>query len=83
MKKNSSDNFTEYMKKNKSDTYIQTKKLIGDWNNKRNYSIQYRMLKFHPKNGMLVEKPHENVSFKQSKWLNKNISFLIYNTEKK
>ena len=45
-KKINLDNFIEYVKKIKPDTYIQTKKLICDWTNKKNYLIRYRMLKF-------------------------------------
>ena len=38
------------------------------------------MLKFYVRHGMVVEKFHEMISFKQSKWLGKNISF---NTQKR
>ena len=34
------------MKKIKPDTYTQTKKLICGWSDKKNYLIDYRMLKF-------------------------------------
>ena len=33
------------------------------------------MLNLYAGHGMIVEKIHENISFKQSKWLKKNISF--------
>ena len=40
------DNFSDFMYEIKTDTYIQTKKLICDWTEKKNYLIQYRKLKF-------------------------------------
>ena len=33
------------------------------------------MLKFYVRHGMVVEKVHEVISFKQSKWLEKYINF--------
>ena len=33
------------------------------------------MLKFYIRHGMVVEKPHEIISFKQNKWLEKYIKF--------
>ena len=68
------------MKKTKSDIYSQTKKIICDWTNKKKHLIHYRMLNFYVRHGMVVEKIHEIISFKQSKWLEKFISF---NTEKR
>ena len=62
------------------DTYTQTKKLICDWFDKENYLIHYRMLKFYIRHGMIVEKVHALISFKQSRWLEKYISF---NTQKR
>ena len=46
----------------------------------KKYLIHYRMLKFYVRYGMIVEKTHEIVSFKQRRWLEKYISF---NTEKR
>ena len=63
------------MKEIKPDTYTQTKKLICAWSDKKNYLIQYRMLKFYVRHGMIVDKVHPIISFKQSRWLEKNISF--------
>ena len=57
------------------DNYTQCKKLICDWTDKKNYLIHYRMLKFYVRHGMIVNKIHEIISFKQSKWLNKYIDF--------
>ena len=79
-KKINPDAFNEYMKEIKPDTYIQTSKLICDWSDKKNYLIHYRMLKFYIRHGMIVNKVHNIVSFKQSRWLEKNINF---NTQKR
>ena len=79
-KKTNPDNFNDYMKEIKPDTYIQTKKLICDWSDKKNYLVHYRMLTFYVRHNMLVEKVHNIISFKQSKWLEKYISF---NTQKR
>ena len=79
-KKINPDNFSEYMKKIIPDTYTQNKKLICDWSVKKKYSIHYRMLKFYVRHGMEMEKVHSVISFKQSKWLEKYISF---NTQKR
>ena len=45
-KKTNPDNFSDYIKKIKPDTYTQTKKKKSDWSDKNNYLIQYRMLNF-------------------------------------
>ena len=79
-KKINPDNFNDYMKEIKPDTYIQTKKLICDWSDKKNYLVHYRIIKFYVWHGMIVEKVHNKISFKQSKWLEKYISF---NTQKR
>ena len=78
-KKINPDNFNDYMKEIKPDTYIQSSKLICDWSDKKNYLIHYRMLKFYIRHGMMIDKVHNIISFKQSKWLAKYISF---NTQK-
>ena len=79
-KKIKPDDFSDYMKEIKPDTYIQTKNLICDWSDKKNYLVHYRMLKFYLKHGMIVEKVHSILSFRQSRWLEKYIS---YNTQKR
>ena len=79
-KKINHDNFSDYMKEIKPDTYIQTKKLICDWEDKKNYLVHYRMLKFYIRHGMIVDKVHSIISFKQSRWLEKYINF---NTQKR
>ena len=63
------------MKEIKPETYNQTKKLICDWSDEKNYLIHYRMLKFYVRHGMLVDKVHVVISFKQCKWLEKYINF--------
>ena len=72
--------FSDYMKEIKPDTYIQTKKLICDFSDKKNYLVHYRMLKFYIRHGMIVERVHNILSFKKSRWLEKYISF---NTQKR
>ena len=79
-KKINPDSFNDYMKEIKPDTYIQTSKLICDWSDKKNYLIHYRMLKFYVRHGMIVDKVHDIISFKQSRWLEKYINF---NTQKR
>ena len=74
------DNFNDYMIEIKPDTYIQSSKLICDWSNKKNYLIHYRMLKFYIRHGMVVDKIHNIISFRQSRWLEKYINF---NTQKR
>ena len=73
-------NDNEYMKKIKPKKYAKSKKLICDWTDKKNYLIHYRMLKLYVRHGMVVDKIHEIVSFKQSNWLEKYINF---NTQKR
>ena len=79
-KKNIPDDFSDYMKEIKPETYNQSKKLICDWSDKTNALLQYRMLKFYIRHGMIVDKVHTVISFKQSKWLRKYIRF---NTQKR
>ena len=42
--------------------------------------ILYRILNFHVRHGMVVEKVYDKILFKQSKWLEKPINF---NTQKR
>ena len=74
------EDFSDYIEEIFPDTYTQNKKLICDWSNKKNYLVHYRMLKFYVRHGMIVEKVHNVISFKGSKWLEKYISF---NTQKR
>ena len=73
-KKINPDNYRDFMKSIKPNTYIQSSKLICDWSDKRNYLIHYRMLKIYIRHGMIVDKVHEIISFKQSRWLEKYIN---------
>ena len=66
-KKINPDGFSECMRENIPDTFTQTKKLVCDWFDKRNFLIYYSMLKFYVRYGMIVDKVHEIISFKQSK----------------
>ena len=79
-KKINPDKYNEYMNSIKPENYTKSKKLICDWTDKKKYLIHYRMLKFYVRHGMMVEKIHEIISFKQSKWLESYISF---NTQKR
>ena len=54
--------------------------MICDWSEKKNHLVHYRMLKFYIRYGLIVDKVHSVISFKQSRWLEKNISF---NTQKR
>ena len=63
------------MKEIKPDNYTPCKKLICDFTDKKNYLLHYRMLKFYVRHGMIVDKIHEVISFKQSNWLEKYITF--------
>ena len=71
------DKYNDYMKKIKPKNYTKSKKLICDWTDKMKYLIHKRMLKFHVRHGMVVEKTHEITSFKQSTWMEIYISFNI------
>ena len=62
------------MKKIKPKNYTTSKKLICDWVDKKNYLIHYRILIFFVRHGMVTDKVQEIISFKQSKWLEKNFS---------
>ena len=56
------------MNENKPNILKQTKKLIRDWTDKKNYLHLYRMLKFYVRHGMGFKKAHKKISFRQSKW---------------
>ena len=68
------------MKQIKPENYAKSNKLICDWTDKKRYLVHYRMLKFYVRHGMVVDKIHEIISFKQSNWLEKYINF---NTQKR
>ena len=74
------EKYNDYMKKIQPENYTRSKKLICDWSDKKNYLVHYRMLKFFVRNGIIVDKVHSIISFKQSRWLEKYISF---NTQKR
>ena len=50
--------------------------MICDWSDKKNYLIQYMMLKLYVIHGMVVNKVPNMISFRQSKWLEKYINFI-------
>ena len=70
-KKINPNDFSDYMKTIKPDTYTQTKSLIRDRSDKKNYLVHYWMLKFYVRHGMIVDKVQTVISFKQSRWLEK------------
>ena len=80
MNKTNPNDFSDYMKTIKPDSFIQTKKLICDWSDKKNYLLLCRMLKFYIRHGMIVDKVHNIFSFRQSRWLENYIKF---NTQKR
>ena len=63
-----------------SKSFLEAKKLICDWTDKKNYLVHNRMLNFYVRHGMIVHKVHEIISSKQSKCLGKYINF---NTQKR
>ena len=68
-----------------SKIFTKCKKLKCDWTHEKKYLIPYRMLKLYVIHCMLVGKFDEVISFKQSKWLKKFITFNFQrrNTPKK
>ena len=79
-KKINPNKYNDYMNKINPKNYTKSKKLICDWTDKKKYLIHYRMLKFYVRHGMVVEKIHEIISFKHSKWLE---SYFSFNTKKR
>ena len=67
------------MEKIKPESFAKAEILLCDWTDKKKYLIYYRVLKFSVRHGMVVERTHEIISFKQCKWLEKQINF---NTQK-
>ena len=63
------------MKKKQHKICTMAKRLICDWTDKKDYLVHYRMLNFHVRHCMVVDKIHEIISFKQSRWLEKLINF--------
>ena len=74
------DKYNDYMTKIQPKNYTKSKKLICNWTDKKNYLVQYGMLKFYVIHGTIVDKIHEIISYKESKWLEKYINF---NTQKR
>ena len=68
------DKYNDYMTKIKPKYHTKAKKLICDWSDQNNYLILYKMVKFNVRHGMIEDKNHEISSFKQSKWLEKNVN---------
>ena len=53
----------------------ESEKLIPNLYDKKNYGVHYRLLKYYLKQGMILEKVHYIISFKQSAWLKPYIDF--------
>ena len=81
-KKINPNKYNDYMNKIKPENYTKSKTLICDWTDKKKYLIHYRMLKFYVRHGMVVEKNHKIIPFKQSKWLESYISFITQKRNK-
>ena len=79
-RKSNPNEFSDFMETIIPDTCTQNKKLICDCSDKKNYLVLYRMLNFYVRHGMIVEKVHNVISFKQSRWLEKYKNF---NTQKR
>ena len=74
------DKYNDFMKKIKPKNCVKAKKIRCDCTDKKKYLLHYRMLKFYFRHGMIVDKIHEIISFKESKWLEQYINF---NTQKR
>ena len=48
---------------------------MSDWSHRKKYLSHYRMLQFYVRHGMAVDKVHDIISFRQSKWIEKYINF--------
>ena len=68
------------MNENKPKTYTQSEKLICNWTDKMKYLIHERTLRIFVRQGIILDKIHEIISFRQSKWLEKYINI---NTQKR
>ena len=69
------DDFDDYMNKIKTKIFTEHRKLLCYWTDKKKLMIQYRMLEFYVRHGLINTKLQEIISFKQSKWLEKYITF--------
>ena len=67
------------MKKIKPKNYTKSKKLLCDWTDEKKYLILYRSFKIYVGHGMVVEKIHEIISSKHSKWLENNLVLILKN----
>ena len=72
----SKNEFIEYMKKTEPKTFIPRKRLICNWTDNKKQLIQFRMLKFFVRHGIVDDIAHEIISYKQSNWLEQNINFI-------
>ena len=61
-------------------THPSTSKLASNLFDKKNYIIHYRNLKYYLEQGMVLEKVHRVLKFRQSPWLKK---FIDFNTQQR
>ena len=71
----SKNDFNEHMNEINPKNDKSHKKIICDHTDKKNNLIQYRMLRFYVRHGMIVDKILEIISFRQSMCLEKYINF--------
>ena len=63
------------MIEHKPEQYTPTSKFICDQHDKKKYLVHYMFFKFYIRMGMITDKAHKVISFKQSFWLKKYIDF--------
>ena len=63
------------MNKAKPKPFTRSKKIICDWSDKKNFSKQYRTLKFYVRLSTLVENVHTMVFFREKPWLKPYVVF--------
>lgn len=73
VKKNQLSNYQLEILTRTKTTTGNTEKLIGSLDDKKNYVVHYRNLKFYLQQGLKLTKVHRVVKFKQSPWLKKYI----------
>ena len=67
IKRYDSDNFTPFLNEIKLNDHTSNDKLLCGWDDKKDYSIHYRILKNCVIHGKIGDKVHEIISFKQIK----------------
>ena len=70
---NPQDKFGDHMKKMKPNIYTHNKKFLCDRTDKKIYLMHWGILKFHIRQGVMVDEVHDVISFEQIKCLGKNM----------